>query len=142
MQVRPIRADDLPAASALLAANDLPTDDLLDTSITLLGAYDEARLLGVIGLQRCDRLGLLRSLAVETGARKRGVGRVLCERVIEIAREQQLEGMWLLTTSAKDYFTRLGFVAVPRNDAPDPIRQTAQFSALCPSSAIVMKREL
>ena len=47
-----------------------------------------------------------------------------------------------LTTTAADYFARLGFVRIDRDAAPPAIRATAQFASLCPASAHVMRREL
>ena len=138
--VRAIEATD--GARALLAANELPTDDLGDASIALFGAYEGTQLVGVIGLQTCGDVGLLRSLAVERARRTRGVARLLCETVFARAREQQLESLWLLTTSAQDYFARHGFSAVSRDDAPPPIRSTTQFTSLCPASAVVMSRRM
>ena len=129
-------------ARALLAASELPTDDLGDPSIQLVGAFDDHTLLGVVGLQTFGRFGLLRSLAVAPHARARGVGRALCERVFELAAEQHLDGLWLLTMSARDYFTRHGFTTVERDTAPPAIRASAQFTSLCPSSAVLMYRPL
>lgn len=127
---------------ALLAANDLPTDDLDDPTIVLYGAMEAGRLAGVIGLQVLAGAGLLRSLAVAAEVRDRGLGGELCDRVLREARERGLSELWLLTTSAGDYFTRRGFEAVGRDQVPDAVRATAQFASLCPSTATVMRRPL
>lgn len=140
MNLRALTPDDMPAARELLAASDLPTDDLDDPSISLVGAFANASLVGVVGLQTCGSVGLLRSLAVVPQRRGDGVARALCEHVFDLAAARTLPTLWLLTTTAKDYFTRHAFEAVPRDEAPDAIRATAQFSSLCPSSAHVMRR--
>lgn len=140
VEVRALEPADREGARALLAANELPTDDLDDATIELFGAFDANALIGVIGLQTRERYGLLRSLVVNPALRDRGVARVLCETVFTSARERQLETLWLLTTSAQDYFTRHGFSIVARDEAPPPIRSTSQFVSLCPSTAIVMRR--
>jgi amino-acid N-acetyltransferase len=136
MELKTVAAD---AARALIAAGDLPTDDLDDPSIALIGAFDDGgALVGVVGLQSCgDEAALLRSLAVAPAYRSRGLGGRLCARVVELAGDRPL---WLLTTTAQDYFVRHGFVAVARDEVPDAIRATAQFTSLCPSTAIVMRR--
>lgn len=125
---------------ALLAANDLPTDDLGDPTIALYGAMHEGRLAGVIGLQSLAGAGLLRSLAVDASLRDRGLGGRLCQHVFHEARARGLGELWLLTTSARDYFARRGFDVIAREHAPDALRATAQFTSLCPSSAVVMRR--
>jgi amino-acid N-acetyltransferase len=135
--VRPLDAGSLAAARALLEADDLPTADLADPSLQLLGAFDGDVLIGVVGLQTCESVGLLRSLVVAPAARDRGVAGALCNAVFELAAGAEL---WLLTTTARDYFLRHGFTPVNRSSAPAAIRATAQFATLCPSTAIVMRR--
>src|SRR5512139_1977086 len=134
MTLRTLVPADMAAVRALLAAAELPTEDIDDPSISLVGAFDGDALVGVIGLQACGGVGLLRSLAVAPSHRDRGIARALCERVFEMTGERAMTSLWLLTTSAKDYFTRLGFEPVPRAEAPEAIRSNAQFTALCPSS--------
>lgn len=128
------------AVTALLVANDLPVTDLDDPSIELFAVHEGVRLLGVIGLQWLDGAVLLRSLAVATTARDRGVGGLLCDEVIRQADGRGHAEVWLLTTSAKDYFVRRGFVVLPRDQVPEVVRATSQFSSLCPSTASVMRR--
>jgi N-acetylglutamate synthase-like GNAT family acetyltransferase len=50
--------------------------------------------------------------------------------------------VWLLTTTARAFFDKLGYAAVDRAGVPGAIRATAQFSALCPDSATVMVKRL
>jgi amino-acid N-acetyltransferase len=138
VQVTELRTlDSVDTASALLAAQGLPTDDLHDPTITLVGALVDEALVGVIGLQACDDVAMLRSLAVDPAHREQGIAAALCERVFVLAGEREL---YLLTESADRYFARLGFEQVERSNVPAAIRATAQFSALCPSSARVMRR--
>jgi amino-acid N-acetyltransferase len=138
--VRALEPTDTPAARALLAGSDLPIDDLDDAAITLIGAFDGSTMIGIVGLQVCGSLGLLRSLAVSPAHRERGLGAVLCARVFALAAERSLASLWLLTTSARDFFTRHAFEVVARDEVPEAIRATTQFSSLCPSSAHVMRR--
>lgn len=123
------------AAAPLLAANELPTDDL--DGVELLGFSQDGQLVGVVGLQRLDGCVLLRSLAVATTARGRGLGGELCDAALERAGSVPV---WLLTTTARDYFARRGFVAIERDLVPSTVRATAQFASLCPSTATVMWR--
>lgn len=127
------------AAWALLRANDLPTDDL-DASISLTGAFIGEELVGVVGLQRCGDVGLLRSLAVTPSQRCHGTARTLCEHVFADAARTGLGELYLLTTTAADYFVRLGFEVIDRDAAPLEVKTTAQFVSLCPSSARVLRR--
>ena len=140
MQLRDLTPDEMPTARALLASCELPTADLDDPTITLAGAFEDTSLLGVVGLQACGDLGLLRSLAVGPAHRDGGVARALCEHIFELAASRSMRTLWLLTTTAEAYFARLGFAPVPRDAVPASIASTREFSSLCPSSARVMCR--
>jgi amino-acid N-acetyltransferase len=140
MVVEPLATASLDAARALLAAAELPTDDLEDPAITLLGVHAGAELVGVIGLQACgDGVGLLRSLAVAPAHQGRGLAARLCDAVVDLAAAGAVRELYLLTTTAADYFARRGFTAIDRAAAPEPVRASAQFASLCPASARVMR---
>lgn len=127
------------AVLALLAATALPVDDLGDPDVVLFAASEAGRLLGVVGLQLLDGAALLRSLAVDPAARARGLGGRLTDHALGEARARGRTDVWLLTTTARDYFARRGFVVVPRELVAPAVRATAQFSSLCPSTAAVMR---
>lgn len=133
--IEPIAPTD--EVKALLVANDLPIDDLADPAIRLLALRVNGRLAGVVGLQRLAGCALLRSLAVDGSVRSNGYGAALCDAAVREAGGVEL---WLLTTSARRFFERRGFTVVERARVPDAVRATAQFSSLCPTSAVVMKR--
>ena len=118
-----------------LLTNDLPTD-LSD----FLLAWDGDELVGVAGLERPAVVGLLRSVAVDPAYRNSGIAAQLVERLLAKADATHVQPIYLITTTAAGYFSRYAFTPVHRDDVPDAIRQTRQFSDLCPASAVVMKR--
>ncbi len=59
-----------------------------------------------------------------------------CER----AKRVELRSVYLLTTTARDYFARRGFADCPREEAPAAIRESWEFRTGCPSTAAFMKR--
>lgn len=124
---------------ALLASADLAIEDLDDATITLYVTRAEAGIVGVVGLQHCGSTGLLRSLAVAPSARGRGIAQRLCAHVLDVAIAASLSPVYLLTTTARDFFARLGFTPIARSEAPPSIRASRQFASLCPESATVMR---
>ncbi len=50
--------------------------------------------------------------------------------------------LYLLTTTAKDFFNKEGYIVVNRDEVPEPIKNSSEFSSVCPSTAIVMKKEI
>ena len=99
-------------------------------------------IIGVGGIEDCGAEGLLRSIAVERSARSRGLGKRIVKQLVDDARADGRQSLYLLTTTAEDYFPSFGFVRVERDAAPGSIRATEEFSTICSASAIVMKLDL
>jgi amino-acid N-acetyltransferase len=142
MIVRRIRAVDLAAAEALLISTRLPTEELILHIDNVFAAWDGAAMVGVVGLEDHGGLGLLRSLAVAESHRRKGLARLLCDTVLARAATLGLPEIWLLTTTAEDWFLRAGFERVDRDHAPPCVRTHRQFTGLCPASAVLMRRLL
>jgi len=58
------------------------------------------------------------------------------------ARQRGIQALYLLTTRAEVFFANRGYVRIPREAAPPVLRQTAEFAALCPASAVCMTQAL
>lgn len=140
--LRPADRGDREYAESLLAANDLPVADLPDDLGWLYCWEAGGERVGVGGLQRRGDHALLRSVAVEESARGEGHGRALCERLLAEAADAGVERVYLLTTTAPEFFASLGFEEVERESAPPALRETAEFSDLCPDAAVCMRREV
>jgi len=95
---------------------------------------------GMIEGEGADRL--LRSVVVPASRRGTGAGTRLVDLLVRQAAESGAEHMWLLTTTAADFFVRMGWTIVPRDAAPAVIRASDQFTSLCPSTATLMMRDL
>lgn len=134
--------DDLPVILQLLERCHLPTDDVPPIVTSFIKASSGHTVVGTVALESFAPVGLLRSLAVDPALRKHGLGRRLCDRVLEQARREALTAVYLLTTDAAGYFEKLGFHVIDRAVAPDAIRATQQFRELCPDSATLMSRDI
>lgn len=126
-----------PQVAQLLRDCHLKSDDV--TPLTFfLGYSDNHQLLGVVGLDVCDGVGLLRSLAVQPEARGRGLAVALVRQIELYAQTQSISKVYLLTNTAADFFAHQGYQTMARLDAPAAIQSTTQFSSLCPDSAVLM----
>lgn len=141
VMLRAARASDAEGVEALLAASGLPLDGVRESLPSFVVAEAGEELVGVAGLEPCDDVALLRSVAVADGWRSRGLGRALVGRVIADAESRGLRALYLLTTTADRYFPSFGFHSVAREDVPEPVRATKEFREACPASATVMCRE-
>jgi amino-acid N-acetyltransferase len=136
------RADDLAYVRRLLSRNDLPTDDVGAAAPSFYVGYAEGERVGVGGLETYDRAGLLRSVVVAESARGRGVGTALTGALEDRARAAGVETLYLLTTTAADFFGARGYCEIEREAAPARIRETPQFAQICPGSAPCMRKSL
>jgi len=105
-------------------------------------AVDAGLLIGCVGLEPLTDGVLLRSLAVEPGHRGRGIAARLCDEAEDATRSLGARELYLLTTSAADYFAARGFQRIERAALPASIQATAQFKELCPVTAVAMKKSL
>jgi amino-acid N-acetyltransferase len=142
IQFEKAQAVDEEAIRELLRTSKLPYEDVHAHIGSFLIARSSGQFVGCVGLERAGRTALLRSLAVDAAFRGQGIGNTLCARVMEDARKDGLTDLYLLTTSEEYFFAKLGFVKQSRESAPPEIQATAQFTELCPASAILMKRSL
>lgn len=127
---------------ALLARNDLPTADLAASPVELFEARAEGQRVGVGGLELYGTDALLRSVVVSPSMRGDGYGTATCDALESRASESGVETLYLLTTTASEFFERRGFEAVARNDVPVTVRDSAEFTDLCPDGATCMRRSL
>jgi len=127
---------------ALLAASGLPTAGLREHLDSAYIARRGARVVGTAALEVYAGGALLRSVAVDKTERGGGLGRLLTERAIGEADARELAAVYLLTTTAEEYFTRFGFSIVAREQVPDSLRASVEFQSACPASATVMRKTL
>jgi amino-acid N-acetyltransferase len=60
----------------------------------------------------------------------------------EVACSRPVSALYLLTTTAADFFARHGYHVTNRADAPEFLQATTEFSRLCPESAVCMVKFL
>ncbi|HZR01796.1 MAG TPA: arsenic resistance N-acetyltransferase ArsN2 [Burkholderiales bacterium] len=132
-----------PLVLSLLERCGLPTADVDSDLLTyFVGARDEGKLVGVIGVQPFGHVGLLRSLAVDPTERGRGIGGRLCDEAESLAHAGDIAELYLLTNEAAEFFLKHGFEIWPRDQLPAPVQGCAQFRSLCPASATAMRKRV
>ncbi len=128
--------DQLAAVRVMLTAAALPDGGVADS---FPGGYVVAdrsgELVGAAGLEVHGSVGVLRSVVVAPALRGAGLGVALtADRIVE-ARAQCLDAVYLLTTTAADFYLRLGFRTCPRAEVPALVAASVEFASICPSSA-------
>ena len=142
LRAEPARPSDLPGALDLLRRTDLPDREVAER----FGHYfvvreDDGRVVGLAGLEVHGADALLRSVAVDPPYRDQGLGGSLVGAALERARRLKLRAVYLLTTTAREYFLGQGFADCSREEAPEAIRGSWEFRAGCPSTAALMRQD-
>jgi N-acetylglutamate synthase-like GNAT family acetyltransferase/protein-tyrosine-phosphatase len=140
--VRPARKEDLAAVRQFLGEAGLPDAGVEEWLPQFIVAEHQGRIVGVAGLELYGPSALLRSVAVRAEYRGGGLGRALVDRLLIGARERGTRDVYLLTTTAESWFPRLGFAPITRDEVPEAVRRSVEFTSACPTSATVMRKSL
>jgi len=138
LKLRRATIKDVPLIENLLRENQLPHQDISEKLSDLLIGSVKGQTIGIGGLEVYQDSGLLRSLAIERHYRGKGYGKVFTTTLLEFAKSRGVKQVYLLTTTAANFFTQLGFEKVDRSTVPSSIQNTSQFTYLCPASAICL----
>ena len=139
MNVERATPADFPAIRWLLSFESQPWQDLTELSLSqFLVIREQGQVHGAIGLECYGEVALLRSLVVSEELRGLGYGGKLVAAAESRAEQLSVRSIYLLTNTAADFFVARGFRRISRDDAPSAVKATAQFSALCPSTAVLM----
>jgi N-acetylglutamate synthase-like GNAT family acetyltransferase len=135
---------DLDDLLALLTAVNLPHEGVSEHINNFLVARNaDGRLIGCIGLERYDRLALLRSVAVSADSQQTGIGLKLTAELLTNAARAGIKEVVLLTTTARDFFSRhFGFVEANREDYNERLATSPEWLLPRCSSAAFMRLQL
>lgn len=142
MVLEPASGGRIDRVESMLDANGLPTGDVREKPECFFVATTDAGTVGTGGVERVDSDGLLRSVVVTEAYRGQGYGTALCAALEDHARTTGVEELYLLTTTAAEFFRDRGYDVVDRNLVPPGIRRTREFADLCPETATCMRKRL
>ncbi len=131
MIIRPYAAGDLDAVFAIIndaaiAYKDvippdrwhepyMPRDELegeIADRVEFWLATDAESIVGVMGIQNCGEVALIRHAYVLTGQQRRGIGRALLDHVRSLSVKPMLIGTWADASWAVEFYERNGFTRV------------------------------
>lgn len=142
--IRAATLKDLTGIEALLRDASLPTDGVAALITRAPGdvvvAERNGTIVGTAAIEVAGDDALLRSVVVRAEGRSTGVGRAMVTRLLSEADARRYDGVYLLTTTAGDWFPRFGFTRVERTTVPRAIAETWEFKTGCADTAIAMAR--
>lgn len=132
----------IPTIEKILQKENLPYQDVNAENIKFFMAFGDNEFVGIVGLENYSDVALLRSMVVFDNFKKKGFGRKIVNYVLEEAKAKGIKEIFILTTTAKDFFERLGFEVIERERVSNDIKSTTEFTSLCPASATCMHIKL
>lgn len=134
---------DFAAVCALLKESGLPFQDLTPPSCNRFWVVKAAEgVTGVIGLEPYGEAALLRSLAVAQPQQGQKWGSRLVAQLESAAKGSGIKALYLLTTTAREFFAARGYQVINRRDAPEALQASREFASLCPDTAVCMVKTL
>jgi N-acetylglutamate synthase-like GNAT family acetyltransferase/protein-tyrosine-phosphatase len=138
--IGPASGGDLDAIQRLLVSSLLPSKDVGGAHQRFIVATENGRLIGCAGLQVAGQDGLVRSMAVHWTRRNAGMGSRLHERLLFEALLAGVRTLYVVTTTAEDFFAGHGFKKIAATAVPPRLQASEEFTAFVPGGSTVMSR--
>jgi amino-acid N-acetyltransferase len=138
-RLRPTVEEDRQLVSEMLVDAGLPTDGLEEQfGESYVIAELEGRVVGAGGIEVYGDYGLLRSVVVGKGERGLGLGELIVNDRLRWSARQGLRAVYLLTITVPEFFKHIGFAEMNRNEMPNEIQESKEYSEVCPVTATAM----
>jgi C_GCAxxG_C_C family probable redox protein len=118
---------DIPSVLSLLRQCSLPTEDIQRGNQIFWVVKKDKEIAGVIGLEKHEPAGLLRSFAVHPSHRGKSLGANLLHCVIEEANKLGIESLYLCTDTAARYFEKHNWIYIRRESVSSAVQQSEEF---------------
>ena len=142
IQIERARSENVESIYALLEKSGLPQAGLSDHIRTTLVARSNEKIIGCAALELYGSAALLRSVTVDLMWRGQGLGQRLTQAALDLAQRHQVKSVYLLTETASEFFARFGFRSISRSEVVPNVKQSVEFTTVCPESATVMAIEI
>jgi amino-acid N-acetyltransferase len=142
MRIERATPADVPAVEALLTSAGLPLDGAAGALADGVVARDGPVIVAAAALERYGTAGLLRSVVVAPDRRGTGLGHRIVAAAEQLARDEGIGELYLLTETAIDWFPRLGYEVVPRAEAAAVVGESIEFTTVCRDTGVPMRRVL
>lgn len=128
-------------AIALLKRNDLPVNDI-SQGTQLYVMEDDNKVVGTIAVEYDQDNALLRCLSVAGHTRNAGLGKMLVDFIEDYLSNQGVQNIYLLTTTAKNFFSNRGYAVIDRMAVAVFIGKASECSLVCPALATSIKKSV
>ena len=131
-------ANEISHIESLLKEVNLPTEAILPHINNFLLLKVKEISIGTIGLEVYETIAILRSFAVRPDHQGKGLGLLLFDKIIELAKNKNIAELYLLTETAEQFFKNNGFEVFPRANVPYRLKNSFEFKTPRCSEAVCM----
>ncbi|AHG03408.1 GCN5 family acetyltransferase [Halobacterium sp. DL1] len=142
LTVRAANPAELDRVAALLAASDLPHDGLESSPGQFFVGRADGTVVAAGGVELYGTDAVVRSVVVAEAHRSAGYGTVLCDELEAFAIEEGASALYLLTTTAPEFFRARSFETTDRDAVPPRVQESTLFAEHCPQSATCMEKSV
>lgn len=132
-------SQDLEEVFSLLKLVDLPIEGVKEHFHNFFIFRKDKMTVGCVGIEIYENVGLLRSVAIHPSFQGKGIGQQMVSKMEAYSVENRIHKIYLLTETAENFFLKLGYKIIPREETDPKINQSIEFTKLCPSSPVMMK---
>ncbi len=137
--LRTASENDLVTVVKMLKEAELPAEGLADFAAeSYVVAEQDGVVVGAGGLEVYGNYGLLRSVVVRPALQGKGLGANIVGERLRWSAALGLRAVYLLTTTAPDFFEGAGFNVMSRDELPVEVKGSREFSEVCPVTATAM----
>lgn len=137
-----ISGEDINDAITLLKENDLCYTDIPKENLDIFKVLDNNMIVGYLGLEHYGSDAVLRAVVIKDNLRGLKLGRKMTLLGIDAARSRGIKSLYLLTITAKNFFSKFGFKVMVRKDVPEAVGKSEEFLNFCPDTATCMMLSL
>ena len=142
MRIERASAADVPAVEALLRDAGLPLDGAVDALALGIVGREGDRVVAAAAVERYADAGLLRSVVVAADRRGAGLGQSIVTAAEDLARDDGVRDLFLVTETAADWFPRLGYEVIDRPTAEAAVGASVELTTVCKDTGVTMRRRL
>lgn len=135
-------SSDLQQIIELLKENNLPTSDISLNTQQFWKYQPDDKIKALAGIEPYGEYAIFRSFVSHLSIRGKGVAFKLYQHSLKEAKKQGINRLFLLTTTAKDWFLKHKWTVIERSSVPNQIANSKEFKSICPASATCMSIEI
>lgn len=141
LKMVPIPREDYDALSSVLADNSLLAGELAGDNKKFFAFVDEAGWRVAVGsMEIHGDAGILRSFLTTGCHNGRGLCGSMLEELAACARREGVKTLYIFTPDEGEVFSQFGFTPCEEDTAPEVLRASAQFTAMCKSGDFMMRQ--